>query len=147
VYALRSLSDDVAESTARTRFALLLMAVFAARALALAAVGLYGVISSAVQQRTQEIGVRLALGAPGRKIGIMVLAQGGRLAFAGIVLGIGAAFAAGPLLESLLYGVDAADPITLVATSVVLALIAMVATWLPAVRASRLDPVDAIRRE
>jgi len=147
VYAFRRLTDDVRTATAQTRYAMLLMAIFAASALALAAIGLYGVISSTVQQRTREIGVRLALGAPTRDIGAMVLVQGGRLAFVGIVLGVAASLLASPLIESLLYDVEASDPLTLAGTAFVLALVAALATWLPAVRASRLDPVDAIRTE
>lgn len=147
VYSLRTLTDDVRAATARNRYALLLMAVFAFSALALAAVGLYGVISHSVQQRTREIGVRIALGAPTRAIGRMVLVQGAKLAIAGGVLGTIAALFVTPVLQSLLYQVKSWDPITLVATSLLLALVATLAAWVPAARASRLDPIDAIKTE
>jgi len=147
VYGLRLLKDDVKAATARSRYALLLMTVFAMSALMLAAVGLYGVVSNSVQQRTKEIGVRIALGAPARDIRTMILAQGARLAFMGVVLGTGAALFVSPVLESLLFDIDASDPLTLLVTSGLLALVAMLAAWIPAVRATRLDPIHAIRAE
>ncbi len=147
VYALRALTDDVRTATARSRYALLLMAIFALSALVLAAVGLYGVISHSVQQRTREIGVRIALGAPTTEIGRMVLVQGAKLAIVGGVLGTVIALLVTPILESLLYQVESWDPITLAGTSLLLALVATASAWFPAARASRLDPIDAIRTE
>jgi predicted permease len=147
VYALRTLTDDVRAATARSRYALLLMAIFAMAALLLAAVGLYGVVSHAVQQRTREIGVRIALGAKSRDIGSMVLAQGARLTFFGGILGTLAVLMVSPVLESLLYEVSSWDPITLLGTSILLVLVATVAAWFPAARASRVDPINALKTE
>ena len=147
VYALRTLTDDVRAATARSRYALLLMGIFAMAALLLAAVGLYGVVSHAVQQRTREIGVRIALGAKSRDIGSMVLAQGARLTFFGGILGTLAVLMVGPVLESLLYEVSSWDPITLLGTSILLVLVATVAAWFPAARASRVDPINALKTE
>lgn len=147
VYALRRLEDDVRASTARTRYALLLMTIFALSALTLAGVGLYGVVASSVQQRTREIGVRIALGAMRRDIGSMVLRQAGRLASIGVLAGTLGALAAGPALRSLLYEVAPSDPLTLAVSAGVLGAVAVFAAWLPASRASRLDPIHAIRSE
>ena len=123
------------------------MAIFAMAALLLAAVGLYGVVSHAVQQRTREIGVRIALGAKSRDIGSMVLAQGARLTFFGGILGTLAVLMVSPVLESLLYEVSSWDPITLLGTSILLVLVATVAAWFPAARASRVDPINALKTE
>jgi putative ABC transport system permease protein len=126
---------------------LLLLGVFALTALVLAGVGLYGVVSTTVQQRTREIGVRLALGAEAGGIGRMVLGQGLRLVAGGVLLGIGGALIGAPVLSSLLYQVGPSDPVTLGATALLLAAVALFAGWLPAARASRMDPVDALRAE
>jgi putative ABC transport system permease protein len=147
VYEVRTLEADWARATAVIRYTLLLLGAFALTALVLAGVGLYGIITTSVQQRTREIGVRLALGAEARGIGRMVLGQGLRLVTAGVVLGIGGALLGAPVLSSLLYQVGPSDPITLVATAVLLAAVALFAGWLPAARASRMDPVDALRTE
>ena len=147
VYGLRHLHDDVRTATARSRYALLLMAVFAGSALVLAAVGLYGVISSTVQQRTREIGVRIALGALRRDIHAMVFRQAVRITLTGLAIGVLAALLTTPVLRSLLFQVSPSDPATYIATAGVLGLVAMVAAWLPATRASGLDPVNAIRTE
>ena len=147
VYGLRHLRDDVRTATARSRYALMLMAVFAGSALILAAVGLYGVISSAVQQRTREIGVRIALGALRRDIQSMVLKQAAHLTLLGLAIGTLAALLATPVLQSLLFQISPSDPLTYLGTAGILGLVAVFAAWLPAARASGVDPVHAIKTE
>lgn len=147
VFGVRTLQADLDASTATHRYALLLLGLFALTALVLAAVGLYGVISTSVAQRTREIGVRLALGAEAAGIGRMVLRQGARLVLVGAFLGVAGAVLAGPVLESLLFEIEPLDPTTLAVTVAVLATVALFAGWLPASRASRLDPVDALRSD
>ena len=111
----------------------------------LSAVGLYGVIAYAVSQRTHELGVRVALGATGDRITRMVVGEGLKLTAAGAVLGIGGALLAGRIFATLLFDVTAVDPITLTSVVGVLAIVAMLASWLPARRAARIDPLIAIR--
>lgn len=147
VYGVRYLTDDLAAATAQNRYALLLLGTFAAVALLLGAVGLYGVVSTSVQQRTREIGVRLALGAPAREIGRMVLRQGAVLTVTGVGLGIAGTLLAGPALQRLLFAVEPTDAVALVSASVLLGAVALLAAWIPATRASRLDPVLALRNE
>jgi predicted permease len=147
LFDVRPLTDDLAAATATNRYALILVGIFALTALLLAAVGLYGVVSTSVQQRTREIGVRLALGAEASGIGRMVLAQGARIVIAGVVLGVMVAAVASPVLESLLFQVAPLDPLTLALTVIVLSTVALFAGWVPAFRASRMDPVDALRAE
>jgi predicted permease len=142
---VRSMGDVVARSTSRERFNTLLMTTFALSALALAAIGIYGVMAYAVQQRTREIGVRLALGAEPGAVRRMVVLQGMRLAAIGVVLGIGAAYAAAKYLSTMLFGVQARDPLVFVGVPLLLALIALAAVWIPARRASRVDPLGALR--
>jgi len=108
-------------------------------------VGLYGVIAYAVSQRTHELGVRVALGATGDRISRMVIGEGLTLTALGAVLGIGGSLLAGRLVSSLLYGVNALDPATIVGVIAVLGTVAAVASWLPARRAARVDPVTAMR--
>jgi predicted permease len=147
VFEVRRLEDDVAAAAAQNRYALLLLAIFAGTALALSATGLYGVVSTSVQQRTREIGIRLALGAAADSIGRMVVGQGVRLLAVGLGLGLVAAVLAGRVLGALLFGVEPGDPITLVGTTMLLTAVAVASTWLPALRAVRLDPVEALRSE
>ena len=137
----------VALATARTRFDLLLLVAFAGVALTLAAVGIYGVISYGVSQRTRELGVRMALGAGQGEVLAMVLRQGMALALIGTGLGVAAALALSGSMRSLLYGVGATDPATFAAVCVVLLLVAALASYLPARRASRVDPATALRAE
>jgi putative ABC transport system permease protein len=116
-------------------------------ALVLAAVGLYGVMSYSVAQRTREIGIRMALGAGRGNVMGLVLKQGVTLVSAGVVLGLGAAFAVTRLLASLLFGVSAVDPITFIATSGLLVVVALLASYVPARRATKVDPIIALRYE
>ena len=142
---IRSMSQIVARSTSRERFNTLLMSVFALSALALAAIGIYGVMAYAVQQRTREIGVRLALGAEPGAVRTMVVLQGMRLALTGVVLGVAAAYALAHYMKSLLFGVEPRDPLVFVGVPVLLAIVALIAVWVPAGRASRVDPLGALR--
>ncbi len=147
VAEVRPLSAIVSSSTASQRFNMLLMSVFGGSALLLASIGIYGLISYSVQQRTREIGIRLALGAQARRLKIHVLWEGLRLALAGICIGIPAAFALTRFLASFLYGVPSHDPIAFLAVPIVLAAVALLAVWMPALRASRVNPVKALRYE
>jgi putative ABC transport system permease protein len=142
---VRSMNDVVSRSISRQRFNMTLMTVFGAAALALAAIGIYGLMAYSVAQRTQEIGIRLALGADGQRVRNMVVLQGVRLAAIGVVIGLGSAFGLARLVASLLYGVKAWDPAVFVSVPIVLALVALAAVWLPALRASRVDPIVALR--
>ena len=126
---------------------MLLLTVFGAAALVLAAIGVYGLMSYSVEQRTQEIGIRLALGAAVGQVRNMVIVQGMTLALAGVAIGLIAAVALSKLIESMLFGVTARDPLVFVAVPVILAAVALIAVWLPALRATRIDPIDALRCE
>lgn len=123
------------------------MTVFGGMALLLAAVGIYGLMAYTVEQRTQEIGIRLALGAEAGQVRGMVMRQGMMLALSGVLTGLVAAWALAKLIESLLFGVKARDPLVFVAVPVTLALVAFLAVWLPAIRASRVSPMDSLRYE
>jgi ABC-type antimicrobial peptide transport system permease subunit len=142
-----TMEEVVAASEAERRFALTVFSIFAAAALVLAALGLYGVIAGAVAERTREIGLRSALGATPAQILALVLRQGLTLAALGVVVGLGGAAAATRGLESLLYGVTALDPLTYGGVVVLLAAVAAAACWLPAARAARVDPTVALRAE
>jgi putative ABC transport system permease protein len=144
---LHSMDEIVALSTARQRFNMLLMSVFGGAALLLAAIGIYGLMAYSVEQRTQEIGIRLALGAEENRVRNMVVRQGMGLALAGVLTGIAAAFGLARFLESLLFGVKARDPIIFVSVPAMLMVVALLAVWVPAVRASKVNPVDSLRYE
>jgi putative ABC transport system permease protein len=139
--------DYVREALAPTRFTLGLLGAFAGVALVLTVVGLYASIAYTVSQRTHEIGIRIALGASSRAVSRLVLADGVRLAVAGLAAGALIAAAATRALSSLLYGVEPTDPITFAAIAFLVAAITLAASWLPARRAIRIDPVDALRAE
>jgi len=137
----------VAEATAQPRFEMLLLTIFAAVALVLASVGIYGVISYAASRRTHEIGVRMSLGATPSQVLLLVVQQGMRMALAGSLLGIAGALVLARLMTKLLYGVHPADPITFASVAIGLAIVAIVACYLPARRAMRVNPVAALRCE
>jgi ABC-type antimicrobial peptide transport system permease subunit len=143
----RPLSRSLADAMARTSFTVTMLGIAAVMALFLGAVGLYGVISYIVSQRTQEIGVRIALGAPAGDVRGMVVRRGMALAGVGIVVGLVGAFALSSVLATLLYEVSATDPWTYAGVAIVLAFTALVASWLPARRAAAVDPVVALRGE
>jgi ABC-type antimicrobial peptide transport system permease subunit len=144
---IRPMTEVVATALATSRLTGFLMSTFAAIALALAAVGIYGVLSYLVARRTHEIGIRLAMGADRSTVVTLVLRQGLALAGTGIVLGLVAAFALARVMQSLLYQVRPVDPVTFVAVPVVLIGVALVASGVPAFRATRVSPLIALRSE
>jgi predicted permease len=147
VARIKSMDEIVVQSTARADFNMLLLTVFGGAALLLAAIGVYALMSYSVEQRTPEIGIRLALGAELTQVRNMVIVQGMSLAVTGVVVGTTSAFVLSRLIESLLFGVTARDPIVFVAVPAVLTAVALLAVWLPARRATRIDPIDALRYE
>ncbi|HEX2224426.1 MAG TPA: ABC transporter permease, partial [Thermoanaerobaculia bacterium] len=147
LYNLRTMEEIVSTSVSQPRFYMVLLGTFATIALVLAAVGIYGVISYLVTQRTQEIGIRIALGATREKVLGMVVRQGLGLALAGAAAGVAGALVATRGMASLLYGVSATDPLTFAGVSAVLMLVAVAASYLPARRAARIEPQLAIRGE
>jgi predicted permease len=150
IFNIEPMEDVIAASMSAQRLPMMLLGAFAVLALALASVGIYGVISYSVAQRVREIGVRMALGAGRADVLRMILGDGMRLAFAGLFIGIAAALALARILtsfSSLLYGVRAGDPVTLVSVSLLLTGAALLACYIPARRAMRVDPVQALRAE
>jgi predicted lysophospholipase L1 biosynthesis ABC-type transport system permease subunit len=147
VARIRSMEDVASQSTARLQFIIWLMTTFAASALLLAAVGVYGVATYAVQERTHEIGVRLALGATAGQVRRMLVAQSLRWALVGVAIGIVGAWGVARLLAAVLFGVTAHDPATFVGGPLALALVALVAVWIPSHRVTRIDPVKALRHD
>ena len=147
VSAVASMEDLIAEANGPSRFYATLVAIFAGLALLLAAVGIYGVMSYAVTQRTQEIGVRLALGATGRQVFGLVVGESLKLAAVGLVLGIAGAVAVGRAMDTLLFGVAATDLVTFGLMATMLTLVAILASYMPARRAMRTDPMAALRTE
>jgi predicted permease len=144
---LQSMEDIVSISTSRQRFNMWLMTVFGASAVLLAAIGIYGLMAYAVEQRTQEIGIRLALGADVSAVRSMVVRQGMALALAGIAVGLGAAYGLSRFVTTLLFSVSATDPFVFAGVPILLAAVSLAAVWLPAQRASRVDPIIAMRAE
>jgi len=147
VYDIKTMNERIRDSTARARFSAILLAVFAGIAMALAAVGIYGVMSYLVTQRTREIGIRIALGARSGEVLALVVRRGTALALAGIALGTAGALAATRVLSTLLYEVKPGDPATYITMAVLLAIVALAASYIPARRASIVDPSTALRAE
>ncbi len=147
VPAMRRMQAILVQSTARQDFRMLLMSIFAGLAAVLAAIGIYGLMGYSVQQRTREIGIRMALGAQASAVRNMVIRQGMRLAAAGAGLGLATAFYLTRFLAGFLYGVTALDPLVFLAVPVLLAGVALLAVWGPALRAARVDPLRALRHE
>jgi len=143
----RPVDKIVQDAMAATSFTVILLGIAAGIALLLGTVGIYGVISYVVSRRTQEIGVRMALGAPGGRVLRQVVGQGMALTGIGLALGLLGAWGVSRVLSSLLYGVTTSDPLTYVTTAAALALVALLASWIPARRAARVDPVQALRTE
>jgi putative ABC transport system permease protein len=144
---IRTMQQIVSQSTAQGDFYMTLLTIFAAVALLLAAIGVYGLMAYSVQQRTQEIGVRMALGANPRQVRRMVVFQGMKLALVGVIVGVASALALARLLSSLLFAVKPWDPAALIIVTVLLSAVTLLATYLPARRASRVDPMVALRYE
>jgi putative ABC transport system permease protein len=142
---VETLQQIVDRSSAQMAFTMVLLSIAAAVALSLGLIGIYGVTSYLVTQRTAEIGVRLALGAEPRSVTRMIVSQGALVAGIGIAVGLGAAIAGSRVIESLLYRVSPRDPLVFVATSTLLFSVALAACWLPARRAARLNPADTLR--
>jgi putative ABC transport system permease protein len=144
---IQAMDDVIAGANARPRFTLVLLATFAAVALVLAAVGIYGVISYAVSRRTHEIGVRVALGASPATVVRLIIAQGMRVVTVGVAIGLAGALVASRLMTTLVYGVRVTDPLTYAGVAALLVVVALVASYLPARRATRIDPLVAMRAD
>lgn len=147
VAKLDTLEQTVADSLKVRKIMLVLLAIFALTALALACVGIYGVISYSVAQRTREVGIRVALGADSSRVVRLILGPGVRLVLIGLAIGILASLGAGLLIANQLYGVSQMDPLVMGSVAFLLLAVAAVASWLPARRASRVDPAIALRAE
>ncbi|HET7871846.1 MAG TPA: FtsX-like permease family protein, partial [Terriglobales bacterium] len=147
VYGPLTMDQAIAQSLATRRYASVLFGSFAALALALAGIGIYGVVSYVVSQRTQEIGVRMALGASRTNVLGTVLSKAARMVVLGVLGGLIASFALSRLLAGLLYGISPRDPVTFIAVALLLGTIALLSCWLPAMRATRVDPAVALRCE
>jgi ABC-type lipoprotein release transport system permease subunit len=147
IYRMRTMGQRVDESLARRRFSMLLLSGFAALALVLAAIGVYGVMAYLVTQGTRELGIRLALGAAPRALLMRVVGQGMTIATIGVVLGLIGAVGLTRLMGALLFGVHPTDPLTFGAIALTIALVALVASYVPARRAARIDPMISLRTE
>ena len=147
VSKFRTMERVISESTARQNFNMLLLTIFAATALLLAALGIYGLMSYSVEQRTQEIGIRVALGASGSDMLRMVVRHGLVLAGIGLAVGLASAFALTRFIATMLFGVQATDPMAFGAVVATLAAVAWIAIYIPARRATRIDPLVALRYE
>jgi ABC-type antimicrobial peptide transport system permease subunit len=142
---VQTMEEIVAGSLSQRRLSMSLLVVFSALAAVLAAVGIYGVMAYIVAGRTHEIGIRMAMGAQQTEVVKMILGDGAKLTVIGVAIGLGAAFALTRVLSSLLYGVSAADPVTFSGISLLLVCVAMLASYIPARRAARVDPMEALR--
>jgi ABC-type antimicrobial peptide transport system permease subunit len=147
MYGIQTLESVIADSLATQRFAMALLDVFAALALIMCCVGVYGVISYLAGQRTREIGVRMAFGAKRKDVVRMVLGEAAKLAGLGVAVGLVGAVAVTRLMANLIFGITAHDPLTFVAVSILLSLVALAACYIPAWRASKVDPMLALRHE
>jgi len=147
IYSLMTMDQRISDSIAPRRFNMFILGLFAALALVLAAIGIYGIMAFSVVQRTHEIGVRMALGASTRDVLTLVMRNGFKLALIGIIVGLVAAFAATRVLSSLLYEVSARDPLIFVLDAILLAMAALLACYIPARRATKVDPLVALRYE
>jgi predicted permease len=143
----RTMDEVVTQSTARSDFTMVLLAIFAGSALLLAAIGIYGLMAYSVQQRTREIGIQLALGADSHSVRNMIVRQGMSVALVGVAIGLASAFGLTRVIASFLFGVTARDPAVFVAVPLLLSAVALAGVWLPAKRAARVDPVIALRTE
>jgi ABC-type transport system, involved in lipoprotein release, permease component len=141
------MEERISESLSARRFAMILFTVFAALALILSSVGIYGVISYVVGQRTHEIGVRVALGARRRDVLRLILSQGAKLTLLGIAIGVAASLALTKLMAGMLYGVSMYDPLTFLVVAMILSSVALAACYIPTRRAMRVDPMVALRCE
>jgi ABC-type antimicrobial peptide transport system permease subunit len=147
MYGVVTMEQRVAGSLARRRFTTVLLSLFAGFALALATIGIYGVMAYLVSQGTREIGIRMALGATQNTVLKLVVKQGMVLAVSGVALGLIAALAFSRLVSGLLFGVKATDPLTFAAITILLTVVALVASYIPARRAARIDPMISLRCE
>jgi len=145
IFGTQTMTSIISDTMAQRRFSMILLGAFAALALVLSSVGIYGVISYVVARRTQEIGIRMALGAKRADVVRMVLLDGTRLAFAGVCVGLACALGLTRLMSRMLYGVSATDPVTFMAIPAILLFVALAACYVPAIRAMRVDPVTALR--
>ena len=144
---IRTMDEVMGRSTARQSFNMMLLSIFGAVALVLAAIGIYGLMAYSVAQRTQEMGIRMALGADRSRIRGLVVWHGMRLALIGVVAGLGAAFALTRFIAAFLFGVKPWDPAVFIAVPLILTAVALIAVWLPASRAAKVDPIEALRAE
>lgn len=147
IYRVATMEELLARSLAARKFSLLLMMLFAALALSLSVIGLYSVLAYAVTQRTHELGLRMALGAQARDVLRLIIEQGMKLTLIGVVIGLGSALVLARLLKSLLFDVSPADPVTFAGITLLLMLVALLACWIPARRAAKVDPMIALRHE
>jgi ABC-type antimicrobial peptide transport system permease subunit len=147
VYDMQTMTERTAAATGQARFRAVLLTAFAIVALSLAAIGIYGVMSFAVTARTREMGVRMALGAERARVQRLVIGEGIGLVCVGAIIGLAGALAATRVLRTFLFDLTPSDPVTYVGVVVVLGVAAIVASWIPARRASRVDPVIALRAE